>query len=61
MNEKQTSGRDTQFRFVAGTVHQAFRQSAAQYPESDFLSVLPETAAKYQIEPRAYSYANAAA
>ena len=61
MNETQTPGRDTQFRFVAGTVHQAFRQSAAQYPQSEFLSVLPETAAKYQIEPRAYSYANAAA
>ena len=61
MNETQTSDRDTQFRFVAGTVHQAFRQSAVQYPQSEFLSILPETAAKYQIEPRAYSYANAAA
>lgn len=61
MNEQQTSGRDTKFRYVTGTVHQAFRESATQYPESDFISVLPETAAKYQIEPRAYSYADAAA
>jgi acyl-CoA synthetase (AMP-forming)/AMP-acid ligase II len=60
MNMKQTSGRDTHFPHIAGTVHQAFRQSATRYSQSDFLSVLPETAAKYQIEPRAYSYADAA-
>jgi len=60
MNKKQTSDRDTDFPHVAGTVHQAFHQSATRYPESDFLSVLPETAAKYQIDPRAYSYADAA-
>jgi acyl-CoA synthetase (AMP-forming)/AMP-acid ligase II len=61
MNEKQTSGRDTHSPHIAGTVHQAFRQSATRYSQSDFLSVLPETAAKYQIEPRAHSYADAAA
>jgi acyl-CoA synthetase (AMP-forming)/AMP-acid ligase II len=61
MNEKQTNARDMHFHYVTGTVHQAFRQSATQYSKSEFLSVLPETAAKYQIEPRAYSYADAAA
>ena len=61
MNKKQTSGTDAHCRQLAGTVHQAFRQSATRYSHSDFLSVLPETAAKYQIEPRTYSYADAAA
>ena len=61
MNKNQASDRDTHVRHIAGTVNQAFHQSATRYSESDFLSVLPETAAKYQIEPRAYSYADAAA
>jgi acyl-CoA synthetase (AMP-forming)/AMP-acid ligase II len=61
MNEKKTNTRDMHFRHVTGTVHQAFRQSATQHSKGEFLSVLPETAAKYQIEPRAYSYADAAA
>jgi acyl-CoA synthetase (AMP-forming)/AMP-acid ligase II len=51
---------DTQFLYAADTVHQAFRQSATIYANSDFLCVLPETAAKYQIEPRTYSYTDAA-
>lgn len=52
---------DTRFLDAADTVHQAFHQSTARYAESDCLCVLPETAAKYQIEPRTYSYRNAAA
>ena len=42
------------------SVHQAFRHSATVYADSDFLCVLPETGAKYQIEPRTYSYSDAA-
>ena len=49
------------FLHAADTVHQAFRQSATLHTDSDFLCVLPETAAKYQIEPRTYSYRDAAA
>ena len=52
---------DTQFLPAADTVHQAFRRSATIYADHDFLCVLPETAAKYQIEPRTYSYTDAAA
>jgi acyl-CoA synthetase (AMP-forming)/AMP-acid ligase II len=44
---------------MQGTVHQAFLQSAARHPDSDLLCILPETAQKYGIEARAYSYAYA--
>jgi acyl-CoA synthetase (AMP-forming)/AMP-acid ligase II len=44
---------------VSGTVYQAFRRTAARYAEHDFLCVLPQTAARYEIEPRTWSYAQA--
>ncbi|MDB6091979.1 MAG: ATP-dependent acyl-CoA ligase [Gammaproteobacteria bacterium] len=40
------------------TVYGAFRRSASHYPDNDFLCVLPQTAVKYSIEPRCYSYAD---
>ena len=45
---------------VSGTVQQAFERSVERYPEHDFLCVLPQTAARYGIEPRTWSYAQAA-
>ena len=44
----------------SATVAQAFRRTVARYPDSDFLFVLPETAARYDIEGRFWSYAEAA-
>lgn len=44
---------------VRGTVYEAFRRSAERHPDSEFLSVLAQTAAKYSIEARSYSYADA--
>src|ERR1700738_3141916 len=44
---------------IQGTVYEAFRRSASRYPECDFLCVLPQTAAKYSIDARSYSYADA--
>ena len=44
-----------------GSVHQAFVESARRWPGHDFLCLLPETARKYDIEARTYSYAQAAA
>jgi acyl-CoA synthetase (AMP-forming)/AMP-acid ligase II len=41
----------------AETVYGAFCDSAARYPHRDFLTILPDTAAKYVIEARDYSYA----
>jgi acyl-CoA synthetase (AMP-forming)/AMP-acid ligase II len=52
---------DTRPLHDGDTVHQTFRRSAALYADSDFLCILPETAAKYRIEPRTYSYRDAAA
>jgi len=45
---------------TARTVQQAFRCTAARYPDNDLLWILPETAAKHGIEPRPFSYADAA-
>ena len=44
---------------VEGTVYEAFRRSAQRYPDNDFLSVLSHTAARYSIEARSYTYADA--
>jgi acyl-CoA synthetase (AMP-forming)/AMP-acid ligase II len=44
----------------AGTVHQAFLRTVERYPDRDFLCVLPETAARYAIEARSWTYAQAA-
>ena len=44
---------------VAGTVYEAFRRTAERYPDNEFLSVLPQTAARYGVEPRSYSYVDA--
>jgi acyl-CoA synthetase (AMP-forming)/AMP-acid ligase II len=44
---------------MKGTVYQAFRATASRYPGNDFLCVLAETAAKYSIESRTYTYADA--
>lgn len=44
---------------VGGTVYEAFRRSAERYPDNELLSVLAQTAAKYSIEARSYSYADA--
>ena len=45
---------------MSATVYEAFRATASRYPANDFLCILPETAAKYGIEPRTYTYADAA-
>lgn len=45
---------------VSGTVYQAFHGSVARYPDHDFLCVLPQTATRYAIEPRTWTYAQAA-
>jgi acyl-CoA synthetase (AMP-forming)/AMP-acid ligase II len=45
---------------VKGTVYEAFRTTALRYPENDFLCILPQTAARYGIGARSYSYADAA-
>jgi acyl-CoA synthetase (AMP-forming)/AMP-acid ligase II len=45
---------------VKGTVYEAFRMTALRYPENDFLCILPQTAARYGIGARSYSYADAA-
>jgi len=42
-----------------GTVYGAFRRTAGRYPDNDFLCVLAQTAAKYSIEARSYTYADA--
>ncbi|HEY6926284.1 MAG TPA: AMP-binding protein [Steroidobacteraceae bacterium] len=44
---------------VGGTVYEAFLRSAGRYPDNELLSVLAQTAAKYSIEARSYSYAQA--
>jgi acyl-CoA synthetase (AMP-forming)/AMP-acid ligase II len=44
---------------VGGTVYEAFRRSAERYPDNELLSVLAQTAAKYSIEARSYSYEDA--
>ena len=38
------------------TVHAALRRSAQAFGDQDFLCVLPDTARRYRIEPRTYSY-----
>ncbi len=45
---------------ILGTVYEAFRRTAATYPDSDFLCVLPETAHRYAIDARCFSYSEAA-
>jgi acyl-CoA synthetase (AMP-forming)/AMP-acid ligase II len=45
---------------VQGTVYEAFRTTAGRYPEKDFLCILPQTAARYGIGARSYSYADTA-
>jgi len=44
---------------VQGTVYDAFRATAARYPQNDFLCVLPQVAAKYSIPQQTWSYAQA--
>ena len=44
---------------VQSTVYEAFRATAHRYPENDFLCILPQTAARYGIPARTYSYADA--
>jgi acyl-CoA synthetase (AMP-forming)/AMP-acid ligase II len=44
---------------VKGTVYEAFRTTAHRYPENEFLCMLPQTAARYGIGARSYSYADA--
>ncbi len=41
---------------VSGTVYEAFRRTAEQYAEREFLCVLPQTAARYAVEARSWSY-----
>jgi len=41
---------------VQGTVYEAFRRSAALYPDHPFLCVLPETARQYGTQPHTFSY-----
>jgi acyl-CoA synthetase (AMP-forming)/AMP-acid ligase II len=46
---------------VAGTVANAFAASVARFPGNDWLQVLPETASALGVEPRSWTYAQAAA
>jgi acyl-CoA synthetase (AMP-forming)/AMP-acid ligase II len=46
---------------LRGTVYEAFQEIASRNPERDFLCIVPDTAARYEIEARAWSYAQAAA
>jgi acyl-CoA synthetase (AMP-forming)/AMP-acid ligase II len=46
---------------LRGTVHDAFCETAAQNAQRDFLCVVPDTAARYAIAARTWSYADAAA
>ena len=48
------------FNSSSDTVYQAFRGSLARYPGHDFLCVLPQTAARYGIDSRTWSYGQAA-
>jgi acyl-CoA synthetase (AMP-forming)/AMP-acid ligase II len=45
---------------VRGTVYDAFRRTVELFNAADFLCVLPETATRYGIEARTYSYSQAA-
>jgi acyl-CoA synthetase (AMP-forming)/AMP-acid ligase II len=45
---------------VQETVYAAFRTTALRYPENEFLCIVPQTAARYGIGARSYSYADAA-
>ena len=44
----------------SGTVYDAFSRSVARYPDSDFLCVLGQTAERYGIQARTFSYGEAA-
>lgn len=45
---------------VSGTVYEAFRRTANEHADREFLCVLPRTAAAYGIEPGAWTYRQAA-
>jgi acyl-CoA synthetase (AMP-forming)/AMP-acid ligase II len=45
---------------VSGTVYDAFLRTLARHRDREFLSILPETAQHYGIQPRSYTYAEAA-
>ena len=45
---------------VSGTVYEGFQRTLGRHRDRDFLSILPETAQHYGIEPRSYTYAEAA-
>jgi acyl-CoA synthetase (AMP-forming)/AMP-acid ligase II len=44
---------------VRGTVYEAFRDTASRNPDRYFLCIVPDTAARYEIEARTWSYAEA--
>jgi len=46
---------------LRGTVYEAFCETASRTSERDFLCVVPDTAARYGIEARTWTYADAAA
>lgn len=45
---------------IQGTVHDAFRSAVMQHAQRDFLCVLPDVAARYSMEARTFTYADAA-
>ena len=45
---------------ISGTVYQAFRRTTVEHAQREFLHVLPQTAANYCIEARAWSYGQSA-
>jgi acyl-CoA synthetase (AMP-forming)/AMP-acid ligase II len=45
---------------VSGTVYEGFQRTLGRHRDREFLSILPETAQHYGIEPRSYTYAEAA-
>lgn len=45
---------------LRGTVYEAFRATATKHPDRDFLCIVPDTAARYGIEARTWTYADAA-
>ena len=46
---------------LRGTVYEAFCETVSAHANRDFLCIVPDTAARYGIEARTWTYADAAA
>lgn len=45
---------------LSATVYEAFRRTAQWHPDGEFLCLLPQTAARYGVQPRTWTYRQAA-